>query len=633
MNKTYILGSVVSAMLLAIPLSIQNSYAQNLGDISVQSGHSVSSVKSAVAQSSTVIDRVAIETSGAQNVVDLFKSVANVTVRDTSGIVAKSQVDLGGFGESAAANSVVLVDGRRVNAPDLSGVDWTQIPLDQIERIEIIHGGAAVAYGQGAVGGAINIVTKIPEQGFGVEASVGSYGGVAEKIYTGAGTDKVRLALHASGNKTDGYRQNGQFERYDSGLRGEVDLPAESLLYFSGNHHTDRSGMPGSLTLMQMSANPRQTNTPNDYATATDDFFNVGVQSSLAAIDVDLPVSVRTRSAQAVYGGFAVPSNMRIYETRPKMELNTHIGSIVTHVVVGADLQRTEGDFGGIVAKRVATDMYHLLRFSDETQRLSVVGGFRSVTNQDQLTQTPHASIKNKKLIYNLGINGAHMGYRVALGHSTSVRNPLLDERYNWMTSNWNNTLLNQAGKHFNALMGYENDLFSTQLSWQRADLTDEIYYDPTAFANQNYQSATRHDAMMWQNRINITESLRIAANYTYTQAKFLGGLYSGNEIPGVARQKANLHIDWEVMQGLALGGNVAWTGSSRSISDQANVLAKLPAYTLVDLSAQYHWQGAKLFVNLDNVTNKKYSSYSAYGVNYYPAATFTARAGVGYSF
>jgi iron complex outermembrane receptor protein len=65
-----------------------------------------------------------------------------------------------------------LVDGRRVNEIDLSGVDWTQIPLDQIERIEIVRGSGSVLYGDNAYGGVVNIITKSPEKPFSLQAGV-----------------------------------------------------------------------------------------------------------------------------------------------------------------------------------------------------------------------------------------------------------------------------------------------------------------------------------------------------------------------------------------------------------------------------------------------------------------------------
>jgi len=90
----------------------------------------------------TVVTEEEIEGSNAQNIIDVLRPISGITVRDWYGNGTKATVDIGGFGEQAALNVLVLVDGRRVNNIDLSGVDWSQIPLDRVERIEVVRGGA-----------------------------------------------------------------------------------------------------------------------------------------------------------------------------------------------------------------------------------------------------------------------------------------------------------------------------------------------------------------------------------------------------------------------------------------------------------------------------------------------------------
>jgi len=110
----------------------------------------------------TVITKEKIAESNAQAVTDVLKDEVGVVVRDFFGTGKSASVDIRGFGETGPLNTLVLVDGRRINEIDLSGVDWTQIPLDQVERIEIVRGAGSVLYGDNAVGRVNNIITKKP---------------------------------------------------------------------------------------------------------------------------------------------------------------------------------------------------------------------------------------------------------------------------------------------------------------------------------------------------------------------------------------------------------------------------------------------------------------------------------------
>ena len=111
----------------------------------------------------TVITRREIEDNPATTLPAILADYAGIAVRDLFGNQASnSTVDLRGFGAAAGQNTLVLVDGRRLNDIDLSGVVWSAIPLSAIERIEIVRGGASVLYGPGAVGGVVNIITRSP---------------------------------------------------------------------------------------------------------------------------------------------------------------------------------------------------------------------------------------------------------------------------------------------------------------------------------------------------------------------------------------------------------------------------------------------------------------------------------------
>ena len=129
----------------------------------------------------SVITAKEIESSGASSVSEAIMKVLGVLGRlDVSGANSYG-LDLRGFGQTADSNQVVIVDGHRLNEQDLTGAALGSIPIDQVQRIEVLHGSGAVLYGEGATAGVILITTKA---GIGAErnnsavlsATAGSFG-------------------------------------------------------------------------------------------------------------------------------------------------------------------------------------------------------------------------------------------------------------------------------------------------------------------------------------------------------------------------------------------------------------------------------------------------------------------------
>ena len=87
----------------------------------------------------TVIDRQAIEQSGAASVTDLLRSEANVLVRSHSGDPNDGELSMRGFGENSGLRVLVLVDGHKMNRPDMGTTEWRNLPVSNIERIEVVH--------------------------------------------------------------------------------------------------------------------------------------------------------------------------------------------------------------------------------------------------------------------------------------------------------------------------------------------------------------------------------------------------------------------------------------------------------------------------------------------------------------
>ena len=169
--------------------------------------------------STTVIASERIKRSPASTLPELLSLEAGIQARDLFGGTGASRanIDMRGFGAVGAQNALILIDGRRLNDIDLAAIDYASIPLDSIDRIEIIRGSAgAVLYGDGAVGGVVNIVTKSATDtttGGAADIAIGSE--VYREANVSGRTTVGRFSMNAYGSaiESKGYRANNDLRQ------------------------------------------------------------------------------------------------------------------------------------------------------------------------------------------------------------------------------------------------------------------------------------------------------------------------------------------------------------------------------------------------------------------------------------
>ena len=611
----------------------------------------------------TVITEEDIKNSNAKTVLDLLRSEEGIVVRDLLGI-GKAQVDLRGFGETGPYNTLVLVDGRRVNEIDLSGVDWTQIPLDQIQRVEIVRGTGSVLYGDNAVGGVINIITKTPTEKLTarVGLSAGAYGRNREEASVGGGHENIAGSLFVSYDSTNGYRDNNEFRTKDVGGKIVFD-PTEFLsLNLTGSYHSDDFGLPGPISETQLAIDRRATNTPLDEAETTDQYLKLGFDLDLEKYgSIVTDFSYRNRKSEAQF-----PDPTGVFPQGSDTEAETWAitphyiwgGKIFNHantLIAGVDFYWSDQDiksFGGFFIplitqtgiSNIERDSYGVyfnnefsllenlvLSVGARRERVSYDYSVRDLSPSFPLAPLDHA-VTERENAYSAGLTFLYNEKSSLFARANrSLRFPLTDEVviYDFITGKIraNTDLKPQRGQHYEVgVRHFFTPDIQGRVTLFRAEIKDEIFYNPAPiFTNENHPE-TLHQGVEIGTRGDFFKKLTVFGNYTFERAKFRREPFEYNDIPAVPRHKANLGFRiYDIIPGLIFSATYNFIGSSFVISDQANQFDKLSKYYTVDARISHEWKWFKAFLGVNNITNQEYSEYPVMDTfltkrNFYPA-------------
>lgn len=602
----------------------------------------------------TVIDEEAIENANANNVAELLRSEAAVVVRDLYGNGKVAQVDLRGFGETGPYNTLVLVDGRRVNEIDLSGVDWTQIPLDQIERIEIVRGAGSVLYGDNASGGVINIITRTPDKGFSaaVAGTGGSYGRAKGWARASGGTDQVAAFLSASYDSMNGYRENGYLRTRDVGAKVAYD-PTDTLSFnLSGAHHSDDYGLPGPLTEAAYAADRRQANAPDDGAENTDQYLKLDTRIDFGALGylaADLGYRYRDTDEEFVSYSFSAQRQIDTWSFTPRYVFEKPLFARPNTLIAGADFYWAEMDldtfYGAPLSpsnrSNVSRDSYGFYLNNDLSVLDNLIlslGARREAVEYDMRQEDLSGflaplddTVDAHENAYSAGLTYLYQEESsVFVRANRSFRFPLTDELvvydFNSGSIQINPDLHPQRGDHLETgVRHFITPDIEANLTLFQAKIKDEIFYNKDTYTNENHPE-TLHRGLELGAKARIVKHLMLYGNYTYEKATFEKDPYEGRDIPGVPRHRANLGFRLhDFITGMVFSADYNYVGDSYAISDQANAFSKQGSYYTVNARLAYAWKNIKAFVGVNNLTNQDYSEYVVIGgfptaPNYYPA-------------
>ncbi|MBM4140498.1 MAG: TonB-dependent receptor [Nitrospira sp.] len=260
-----------------------------------------------VTQDVTVITKKEIESGSYRSISEVVRNVMGINLFEYGNRGATASVSLRG---STSEQVLILIDGKRLNKPGDGQFDLNtiSIPLENIERIEILRGASSALYGSDAMGGVINIITRIPDEP--VTKFSASYGRFVTRdlsFNTSRKIGKTGFYLSLSKGSSEGFRANSDYDIDAINTKITFDLSKDIRADLNIDYNHKDVGSPGSLTW------------PTPFATQTDENLLTGI--TLKIKDAVLKL---------------YSHNSRIRYINPGSEDNTH-----KNHVNGLDLQHS----------------------------------------------------------------------------------------------------------------------------------------------------------------------------------------------------------------------------------------------------------------------------------------------------
>ena len=635
----------------------------------------------------TIITSEDIEKSTVNKITELLRKESGIMVTNTSGSTPTGiTVETRGFnnGGGNGGRTLVLIDGWKANRADTNNPDWALIPVDNIERIEIIRGPASAVYGDSAMAGVINIITKggSDEPAIEIGLDVGSWQRFGQKFILQGTSERFKYFFYGEHSDEDGYRDNSNYDA--SNLTGKFYYQLTPVIELNTKlalHNDDRE-LPGSLTSADIAAVGRQGSVvPGDILES--DQFNFGLESIFIP-DENNDFSIQfffnnsERDSLSSYpgsGSTSINDDEEDYSLSLKYSSSRDFLGKRNKAVIGVDLLKEGVDtfsfsnypdpfFPFIQRQKTKYERELIGAFIHDTFFLSDNIIFNAGVRYDRGDFEYNNTTEDLSLSSVTNVQGGKKFSRYSpkaaitymfnddissyLSYARTFRFPNRDE----LTGFFGFTPELNPEKGDNFELGVKTRIgskFNGGVSLYHMKIEGEIIYWPPpsgAFSfgqNENIDEVI-HEGIEVSIESTIFPKTDIFVSYTFVDTEIREDPFKGSELPITPRHMGTVGLTFNFYNGFTFWNQVRLVGERYLANDLSNSIDKLSRFGVWDLKLSYEYIGNMLncsaFVSVNNVLNKEYSEYGGIGgfpfgsrLGYYPSPNRNWTAGLEITF
>ena len=592
----------------------------------------------------TIVTSEEIANKGANTVAEALKGVPGLTVQYMDG--GTPAFDLRGYGATAGDNTLVLIDGIPLNSVQGSGYDTDQIPVDMIEKIEIIPTGGAVMYGDGATGGIINIITKTPQNkenygGLGLE--VGSWGTTKGNFNYGTKiNDRFLMNVAYTNYRSEGYRdiKEGEYNQEDKKesiwLRGKYLLNNGSV-EANYRHSKNEDYYSGSLTEEQFKKDPSMAGGYPGVSDMEENSYTLKYSQKINdKLDFLLYGGYEEREYEGTYTHYLASQ----YYIKPQIKYSYGDNS---YIIFGGDYKDGKSEdkkdknakdkiresYAGYILNKTTVGNWQFT----QGVRLEKIDYKAEIKEGWGKPITGEAKDHNAES-YELAVNYLYSDTgSVYLSYVNGYRSPSIQDM-----GAWYGDIELQENESYE--LGVKDTLGNTYISSSIFFITTdkEIYYDGMS-QNKEDKANKNFDGEVERKGIELSmqhyfDKLVLRENFTYIQPKVTSGKYDGKEFAFVPRWNINLGATYNFTNNLLGNIDMHYQSDAYTQNDFSNSKGRRNSYTTFDANLRYKFnEGLELYAGVRNLFDEEYANTIISGATYYPADGRSYYAGFRYSF